>query len=92
MLLTTSIKLLTTEDQKKSLLKSMYQSMRCNWISEYAFANTMFSKVKLQQAIYYELREKFNLPAQFAIRAISRVSESYKVDKKVQHLSKRLLR
>ena len=90
MLLTTSIKLLTTEDQKKSLLKSMYQfNAACNWISEYAFANTMFSKVKLQQAIYYELREKFNLPAQFAIRAISRVSESYKVDKKVQHTFKK---
>jgi IS605 OrfB family transposase len=49
----------------------------------------MFSKVKLQQAIYYELREKFALPAQFAIRAISRVSESYKVDKKVQHSFKK---
>ena len=43
------------------------------------------AKSSCRQAIYYELREKFNLPAQFAIRAISRVSESYKVDKKVQH-------
>jgi len=90
MLLTTSIKLLATPDQKTSLLRSMYQfNAACNWISEYAFANSIFSKVKLQKAIYYELREKFALPAQFAIRAISRVSESYKVDKKVQHSFKK---
>jgi putative transposase len=86
MLLTTSIKLLTTTDQKEKLLRSMYQfNVACNWISEYAFTNSMFSKVKLQKAIYYELREKFGLPAQFAIRALSRVADSYKVDKKVRH-------
>ena len=86
MLLTASIKLLADAPQKKKLLRTMYQfNAACNWISEYAFDNSMFSKVKLQQAIYYELREKFSLPAQFAIRAISRVSESYKLDKKVQH-------
>lgn len=90
MLLTTSIKLLATADQKKKLLQSMYQfNSACNWISQYAFANVMFSKVKLQKAIYYELREKFALPAQFAIRAISRVSDSYKVDKKVEHQFKK---
>jgi len=49
----------------------------------------MFSKVKLQKAIYYELREKFSLPAQFAIRAISRVADSYKTDKKAQHKFKK---
>jgi IS605 OrfB family transposase len=90
MLLTTSIKLLATDNQKKSLLKSMYQfNAACNWISEFAFANSMFSKVKLQKAIYYELREKFSLPSQFAIRIISRVAESYKVDKKIQHFFKK---
>lgn len=90
MLLTTSIKLLATADQKEKLLRSMHGfNEACNWISQYAFANSMFSKVKLQQAIYYELREKFSLPAQFAIRAISRVADSYKVDKKVQHSFKK---
>src|ERR1035437_2763052 len=90
MLLTTSIKLLADPDQKKSLLKSMYQfNAACNWISEFAFANSMFSKIKLQKAIYYELREKFSLPSQFAIRAISRVAESYKLNKKIQHKFKK---
>jgi IS605 OrfB family transposase len=90
MLLTTSIKLLSTADQKKKLLRSMHGfNEACNWISQFAFSNAIFSKVKLQKAIYYELREKFNLPAQFAIRAISRVADSYKVDKKVQHSFKK---
>ena len=90
MLLTTSIKLLVDPNQKKSLLKSMYQfNAACNWISEFAFANSMFSKIKLQKAIYYELREKFSLPSQFAIRAISRVAESYKLNKKIQHKFKK---
>jgi len=61
----------------------------CNWISEFAFANSMFSKVKLQKVIYYELREKFGLPAQFAIRALSRVADTYKIDKKVEHKFKK---
>lgn len=86
MLLTTSIKLLATTDQKTSLLRSMYQfNAACNWISEYAHSNAVFSKVKLQKAIYYELREKFSLPAQFAIRAISRVAESYILNKSSVH-------
>jgi putative transposase len=90
MLLTTSIKLLATADQKKSLLQSMYQfNSACNWISQYAFKEKVFSKVKLQKVIYYELREKFHLPAQFAIRAISRVAESYKLNKKVEHKFKK---
>ena len=64
----------------------MYQfNVACNWVSEYAFKEKVFSKVKLQKVIYYELREKFQLPAQFAIRALSRVADSYKTDKKVQH-------
>lgn len=71
----------------------MYQfNTACNWISDYAFKKQVFSKVKLQKAIYYELRDKFKLQAQFAIRAISRVADSYKVDKKVQHFFKKLHR
>ena len=86
MLLTTSIKLLADEQQKRKLLRSMYQfNSACNWVSEVAFSKKIFSKFKLQKEIYYELREKFSLPAQYAIRVISRVCESYKIDKLVEH-------
>jgi len=86
MLLTTSIKLLADEQQKRKLLRSMYQfNSASNWVSEVAFSKKIFSKFKLQKEIYYELREKFSLPAQYAIRVISRVCESYKINKLVEH-------
>jgi IS605 OrfB family transposase len=90
MLLTISIKLLTEPEQKKSLLNSMYQfNSACNWISEVAFANKAFSKKTLHKLVYYEAREKFSLPAQFAIRTIGRVLDSYKTNKKTQHQFKK---
>lgn len=86
MLLTTSIKLVANQDQKRQLLKTMYKfNSACDWVSQYAFANKCFGKLRLHKAIYYELREKFDLPSQFAIRVIGRVADSYKLNKKVQH-------
>jgi putative transposase len=90
MLLTTSIKLLTSSDQKQKLLKTMYVfNAACDWVSTYCFEEKVFSKFKIQTAIYHQLREKFSLPAQFAIRAISRVAETYKLDKTVCHKFKK---
>ena len=40
MLLTTSIKLVANQDQKRQLLKTMYKfNSACDWVSQYAFAN-----------------------------------------------------
>jgi len=86
MLLTVSIKLLADADQKRKLLATAYKfNSACSWASQIAFEKKIFGKRKLQKAIYYELREKFSLPAQFAIRVIARVSESYALDKSIQH-------
>jgi IS605 OrfB family transposase len=57
----------------------------CNHISEFAYNNRVFSKFKLQKHLYYEIREKFSLSSQLAIRALAKVVESYKVDKKTFH-------
>jgi len=90
MLLTVSVKLLANSGQKAQLLRSIYQfNAACNWVSEYCFNNRLFSKFKVQENIYHELRQKFNLPSQFAIRVISRVCDSYTIDKKVQHTFKK---
>ena len=90
MLLTTSIKLLTTAEDKQKLLKTMYQfNSACDFISQFCFQQKVYSKVNIQKEIYYQIREQFNLPAQFAIRAISRVAVSYKTDKKIQHTFKK---
>ena len=60
----------------------------CNFISQLAFEKKTFNKVKLQQECYYAIREKFTLSAQFVIRAISKVTESYKGNKKTLHTFK----
>lgn len=86
MLLTIKAKLIITDEQKCSLLKTMEKfNEACDYISEFAFRNRVFGKVNLQKNIYYTVRPNFGLSSQMAIRAIAKVSESYRVDKKVQH-------
>ena len=86
MLLTTKIKLLPNKDQYMSLFHTMAVfNQACNQISQIAFDNKVFSKFKIQTLCYYQIREESKLSAQLVIRAISKVAESYKVDKQVLH-------
>lgn len=86
MLITTKIKLLPNDQQYEQLLSTMKRfNEACNRISEIVFEKKVFSKVKIQKECYYEIREQFGLSAQMVIRAIAKVAESYKVDKKVVH-------
>ena len=48
------------------------------------------NKYELQKILYQEIREKFNLSAQFAIRAISKVVEAYKKDKTIKPVFREL--
>lgn len=87
MLLTLKAKLYPTTEQKKKLVDTMEQfNIACDLISKIAFEDKCYNKFKLQKICYYEIREKFHLPAQLAIRAISKVVESYKVDKTCLHM------
>ena len=83
------VKLNIDNTQKQVLLDTMISfNKSCNFISAYAFKNRIFSKRKLQKAIYYDIREKYNLSAQLAIRAIDKVSSCYKATKnyKIKHI------
>jgi IS605 OrfB family transposase len=85
------IKLLPTHEQSEQLLETMRRfNLACNWISEIAFKEKAFTQVKLHKLTYYPTREKFELSAQMAVRAIGKVCESYKLDKKVQRAFKPL--
>lgn len=85
MLLTIKIKLLTSQEQKELLLQMMEKfNEACNHISEVAFKEKVFGQISLQKITYYEIRKQFNLPSQLAVRAIGKVSESYKVQKHTQ--------
>lgn len=86
MLLTLKIKLIPTSSQSPQILSTMeHFNLACDYISQIAFSKKVFSQVKLHKLTYYAVREKFNLSAQMAVRAIGKVCESYKVDKKAQH-------
>lgn len=75
-----------TEQQFNSLFETMKRfNEACNFISEIAFENKTFSKIKLQKLCYNEIREQFNLSSQMTVRAIGKVTESYKADKKILH-------
>lgn len=86
MLVTTKIKLLPTDEQFLSLKMTMERfNNSCNRISQIAYENKCFSKVKLQKICYYDIREEFkDLSSQLVIRAIAKVCEAYKINKQVR--------
>ena len=79
---TLKVKLLPTPEQHTALLDTMHAfNAACTWIAEYAYRERCASKFALQKALYYEVRQRFGLSAQLAIRAIAKTVEAYKRDK-----------
>jgi predicted transposase len=86
MLLTLKVKLQPTQEQRQKLLRTMETfNQACDDISEAAIESRTFNKYRLQHQHYYRIREQYKLPAQLAIRAISKVIESYKVERRHYH-------
>lgn len=82
---TLQVKLLPSSDQHTALLETMHAfNAACTWIAEYAFAQRCASKFQVQKALYYEVRQRFGLSAQLAIRAIAKTVDAYKRDKSQQ--------
>ena len=85
MLQTLMIKLNPDEEQYTALLDTMLKfNEACNYISDIAFKINSANKIKLQQIVYYDVKDKFGLQAQLVIRAIAKVCEAYKRDKKIK--------
>ena len=86
MVLTLKLKLQTNEEQKQKLLETMEAfNAACNYISHVANEKRVTNQIALHKLCYYDVREKFGLSAQMAIRAIGKVKEVYKRDKKKHH-------
>ncbi len=86
MLLTLKVKLQPTQEQRQKLLRTMETfNTTCNDISKIAYESKTFNKYRLQHQHYYRIREQYKLPAQLAIRAISKIIESYKVERRHYH-------
>ena len=81
---TLQIKLLPLPEQHRVLEDTMRVfNEACSYIAEVAFENQCASKFKLQTLVYQEVRQRFGLTAQLAIRAIAKVVEAYKRDKSI---------
>ena len=82
MLQSLQIRLETNRQQKELFLETMKQyNSAANFIAQKAFELKLANKYELQKLFYKQIREKFNLSAQFAIRVISKVVEAYKRDR-----------
>lgn len=82
---TLMVKVATTKEQYEALLKTMERfNEACNFIAQLAFEMKTANKIRLQKAIYRQTRERFGLSAQLAIRAISKVAETYKRDRSIK--------
>ena len=86
MLKTLQIKLLPNEQQKDALGETFIKfNQACNFVSKTAFERKLFNKVFLQRIVYKDIREKFCLSAQLAVRVIAKVVDTYKEDRTTIH-------
>lgn len=77
------VRLDPTKEQFEALLTTMEAfNEACNHIAPVAFKLHTANKMKLQKTVYRPIRTKFHLSAQMSIRAIAKVCEAYKRDKK----------
>jgi putative transposase len=78
------LKLAPTEEQHQSLLETMHAfNTAASYVAGIAFREKTANKFELQKLVYGDLRSTYKLPAQLAIRAISKASEAYKRDKSI---------
>lgn len=79
---TLKIKLCPSREQHIALKNTMMCfNEACNYISEVVYQEKCYSKFKIQAIVYKGIREKFNLTAQMAIRAIGKVIDAYRRDR-----------
>lgn len=79
MRLVADVKLKATEKQRSALLETLERANdAANWLSGEALRLQKFCQYDLHHLAYYELRDRFQLSAQMAIRVISKVADAYK--------------
>lgn len=82
---TLAVKLQPSDAQHAALLATMERfNQACDTIAEVAFAHGTANKINLQKLVYADIRERFGLSAQMTVRAIAKVCEAYKRDKKIK--------
>ena len=89
MKLTAQVKLLPMPEQAQALRDTLEAAnAACNYISTQAWDNRTFRQFPLHKLTYYTVREMFQLTAQMAVRCISKVADTYKLDRKTKRTFK----
>lgn len=82
MKLTLQTQLLPDADQAATFKATVERfNEAADWLAGVAYERQVSNKFTLQKLAYRELRERFGLPADMAIRCIAQVVEAYKRDK-----------
>ena len=85
MKLTLQIKLLPNDEQVIMLKKTFsIFNEACNVISQIAWERHVFKQFSLHKEVYYQTKETYHLSSQLVVRAISKVTDAYKLDRKKQ--------
>jgi predicted transposase len=78
------IRLETNTAQRQTLLATLEAFNRaCQHVADVAYDNRLANKIALQPLVYNDLRNRYGLSSQMAVRAISKACEAYKPDKRV---------
>lgn len=89
MKLTLQIKLLPDNKQANALKDTLKEcNTACNEISKRCFEKKIWGQYRIHHEVYYSVKSSFNLSSQMVVRCISKVADSYKLDKKVQRIFK----
>lgn len=84
MKLTLQLQLLPDDVQKADLLATMERfNQAATYAAEQGFAAGVFGQVSIHRLCYREIRNRFGLSAQMAVRAIAKAVECFARDKKV---------
>jgi len=85
MMQTLKVKIDVNSEQATALREVMHQfNAACNYVADVAFRMHTANKIKLQPYVYKDIREKFGISSQMAVRAISKACEAYKRDRTIK--------
>lgn len=85
MKLTLQIQVLPDKEQAVKLKATVARfNAACTWLAGEAFKLQTANKVKLQHLFYKELRTRFGISAQMAVRCIAQVCEAFSRDRTIQ--------
>ena len=83
MKLTAKVKLQPTDKQRALLEATLERANEaCNYISEVAWRERVFQQFSLHHLVYHDVRDRFSLGAQMAVRCIAKVADAYKLDRR----------